>query len=315
MPASSSGVRPTGLPSGLGGPSMRLGRRQVLGFLVVSGCLVPGFLTGCGFKAGTGQSTTSGSGGMDVRRQRRPGREQGDRRPRRDGRNGRRRDGRAGGYRQRWGRRHRRRRRTAQLRPDERLGDAAAARHPDRSGPVAVDDRRFERQALRRAGPRTETACAAPASKWAQTIAAINQVVGQTQNKVNWGLMFLGDEVDQCGAATAPVVDITPGNSSQLIQAALNGVQFTGTLGTPTTAVMNNAVKYLQGLTDAESEVPPPRHRRRAQLRRRKPQHGRRHRRGERGGRRLHRRVPDLRRGDRDDHRRQREPARSTRWR
>jgi hypothetical protein len=88
------------------------------------------------------------------------------------------------------------------------------------------------------------------ASKWSQTIAAVNQVVGQTQSKVNWGLIFLGDETAQCGAATAPVVDITPGASAQLIQTALNGVQFTGAPGTPTTAVMNNAVKYMQGLTD-----------------------------------------------------------------
>jgi len=87
-------------------------------------------------------------------------------------------------------------------------------------------------------------------SKWAQVIAAINLVVGQTQNTVNWGLIFLGDEADECGAATAPVVDITPGASSQLIQAAFNGVQFTGKLGTPTAAVMNNAVQYLRGLTD-----------------------------------------------------------------
>jgi hypothetical protein len=87
-------------------------------------------------------------------------------------------------------------------------------------------------------------------SKWSQVITAVNQVVGQTQSKVNWGLIFLGDETAQCGAATAPVVDITPGASAQLIQTALNGVVFTGAPGTPTTAVMNNAVKYLQGLTD-----------------------------------------------------------------
>jgi len=87
-------------------------------------------------------------------------------------------------------------------------------------------------------------------SKWAQVIPAINQVVAQTQTKVNWGLIFLGDEPDSCGAATAPVVDITPTGSAQLIQSALNAVQFNGKTGTPTTAVMNTAVKYLQGLSD-----------------------------------------------------------------
>jgi hypothetical protein len=86
-------------------------------------------------------------------------------------------------------------------------------------------------------------------SKWALVTAALNQVVQQTETKVNWGLIFLGAEPTECGAATAPVVDVGPSNFSP-IQAALNGEQFTGKLGTPTTAVMNNAVKYLTGLTD-----------------------------------------------------------------
>jgi len=86
-------------------------------------------------------------------------------------------------------------------------------------------------------------------SKWAQVTAAITQVLGQTQATVNWGLMFLGDEATVCGAATAPAVEIGPG-SGPLIGAAFTGVQFTGQIGTPTTAVMTNAIQYLQGLTD-----------------------------------------------------------------
>ena len=58
----------------------------------------------------------------------------------------------------------------------------------------------------------------------------------KTQSAVNWGLMFLGDEPAACGAATAPVVPITPATSYPPIQAALTGVQFTGATGTPTTA-------------------------------------------------------------------------------
>ncbi|HEY6474976.1 MAG TPA: VWA domain-containing protein [Polyangia bacterium] len=88
-------------------------------------------------------------------------------------------------------------------------------------------------------------------SKWAQVTTALNQVVQQTETKVNWGLIFLGDEATTCGAATAPVVNITPGSSFSLIQAAINGVQFNGAIGTPTAAVMNNAVQYLTGLTDS----------------------------------------------------------------
>jgi len=86
-------------------------------------------------------------------------------------------------------------------------------------------------------------------SKWSLVIAALNQVVQQTETKVNWGLMFLGAEPTQCGAATAPVVNVGPSNFSA-IQAALNGETFSGALGTPTGPVMNNAVKYLTGLAD-----------------------------------------------------------------
>jgi von Willebrand factor type A domain len=87
-------------------------------------------------------------------------------------------------------------------------------------------------------------------SKWSQVTTALNQVVGQTQTKVNWGLIWLGDEAATCGAATAPVVPITPVTSYPLIQAAISGVVFTGMPGTPTAAVMNSAVQYMNGLTD-----------------------------------------------------------------
>jgi von Willebrand factor type A domain len=86
-------------------------------------------------------------------------------------------------------------------------------------------------------------------SKWSQVTTALNQVVQQTETKVNWGLIYLGDEATVCGAATAPVVGVAASNFSQ-IQAAFNNVQFTGQIGTPTAAVMNNAVQYLTGLSD-----------------------------------------------------------------
>jgi hypothetical protein len=88
-----------------------------------------------------------------------------------------------------------------------------------------------------------------PNSKWSQVIAALNQVVQQTETKVNWGLIWLGDETAQCGAATAPVVNVGPSNFSA-IQTAINAVTFNGAPGTPTAAVMNNSVTYLNGLTD-----------------------------------------------------------------
>jgi hypothetical protein len=87
-------------------------------------------------------------------------------------------------------------------------------------------------------------------SKWAQVIAALEPVVMQTQTTVNWGLMFLGAEPTTCGAATTPVVPITPSTSYAPIQAALSGEKFTGMIGTPTAAVLNNAVAYMRSLTD-----------------------------------------------------------------
>jgi len=227
---------------------MRLGRRQVVGFLVACVLLAPGVLTGCGFKAGTDQTTTTGAGGMNV-----------------VGTGGQAGSKATGGHVGTGG--------TVVVGTGGNPGsggdvgigvDAAPPNCGQTSVSVMplppdiliVQDRSLSMtddsngRSCVGAAPNGDGMCGA-ASKWAQTIAAINQVVGQTQNKVNWGLMFLGDEPKECGAATAPVVDITAGNSSQLIQAALNGVQFTGALGTPTTAVMNNAVKYMQGLTDA----------------------------------------------------------------
>jgi von Willebrand factor type A domain-containing protein len=228
---------------------MRLGRRQVVGFLVACALLVPGVLTGCGFKAGTGQSTTSGSGGMDVVGS--------------GGQGGSKATGGqvgtggavvvgTGG--------------TGDRGSGGDVGIAVDAAPPNCGQtsvsvmPVPPDILIVQDRSLSMTDDSNGKACTGgslagdgkcgPTSKWVQTIAAINQVVGQTQSKVNWGMIFLGDEVDQCGAATTPVVGITPGASSQLIQAALNGVQFTGATGTPTAAVMNNSVKYLQGLTD-----------------------------------------------------------------
>ena len=228
---------------------MRLGRRQVWGFLVACFSLGPGGLTGCGFKAGTGQSTT-GSGGMAA-----------------VGAGGQAGSKATGGHIGTGG---------TVVVGTGGLGDTGSGGDvsigvdaaPPNCGqtsvsvmPLPPDILIVQDRSLSMTDDSNGRSCVGAtqngdgmcgaASKWAQTIAAINQVVGQTQSKVNWGLMFLGDEPKECGAATAPVVDITAGNSSQLIQAALNGVQFTGALGTPTTALMNNAVKYMQGLTDA----------------------------------------------------------------
>jgi hypothetical protein len=224
---------------------MRAGRRQVLGFLVP--CLLPCFLAGCGFKAGTGQPTTSGAGGIDAGTG--------------VGSGGRAGSPGSGGVVGTGGR-------IVEIGTGGGSGgdvgfgmDAANCGQTNVSVmPLPPDILIVQDRSLSMTDDSNDQPCAGGTaagdgncganSKWAQVTAALNMVVGQTQNTVNWGLIFLGDEATVCGAATTPVVGITPGASAQLIQAAFNGVQFTGMIGTPTTAVMNNAVQYLQGLTD-----------------------------------------------------------------
>jgi len=225
---------------------MRLGRRQVLGFLVAYGFVSVGLLTGCGFKmVGSSTSGSGGTGGTNVG----TGGQAGSRGTGGHGTGGTVVVG-TGGEPGTGG--------------DVGLGVDAATPNCGQTSvsvmPLPPDILIVQDRSLSMTDDSNDKPCGVgtingdgmcgAASKWAQTIAAINQVVGQTQSKVNWGLIFLGDETLQCGAATAPVVDITTGNSAQLIQAALNGVQFNGQPGTPTAAVMNNAVKYMQGLTD-----------------------------------------------------------------
>ena len=87
------------------------------------------------------------------------------------------------------------------------------------------------------------------ASKWSQTTTALNTVLGQTDSSVNWGLFWLGDETASCGVSASPAVVIEPSGSNDISGAfAVN--TFTGMPGTPTAAVMKNAVAYLKTLTD-----------------------------------------------------------------
>lgn len=225
---------------------MRLGRRQVLGF--VAPYLIPCLLAGCGFKPNTGQPITSGAGGVGAGTGTGTGGQAGSLGTGGVvGTGGRIIDVGTGG--------------------DGSGGDVGFGMDASNCGqtsvsvmPLPPDILIVQDRSLSMTDDSNDQPCAGGTaagdgncganSKWAQVTAALNQVVGQTQNTVNWGLIFLGDEATVCGAATAPVVDITPGASAQAIQTAFNGVQFTGMIGTPTTAVMNNAVQYLQGLTD-----------------------------------------------------------------
>lgn len=87
------------------------------------------------------------------------------------------------------------------------------------------------------------------ASKWSQTTAALNTALSQTENTVNWGLYWLGDEAAQCGVSPTPAVMIEPAGYND-ISGAFAANTFTGQPGTPTAAVMNDAVTYMKTLTD-----------------------------------------------------------------
>jgi hypothetical protein len=85
------------------------------------------------------------------------------------------------------------------------------------------------------------------ASKWAQVTTAIEDVVNSTQNSVNWGLFYFSNGVTECGVNTTPAVSVSLGNASQIVT-SLTANSPSG--ATPTTATVNNAVAYMQTLTD-----------------------------------------------------------------
>src|SRR4051794_12870332 len=88
-----------------------------------------------------------------------------------------------------------------------------------------------------------------PNSKWQLMVPALNQVITDTDAKVNWGMFYLGDEPTQCGVATAPVVPVATMNATA-ITTSLTGNQFNGQTGTPTRRAVQGAVSYLTGLAD-----------------------------------------------------------------
>ena len=86
-------------------------------------------------------------------------------------------------------------------------------------------------------------------SKWGLMIPPLNQVITDTDGKVNWGMFYLGDEPAQCGVATAPVVPVAAMNATA-VTTSLTGNQFNGQTGTPTRRAIQGALSYLTGLAD-----------------------------------------------------------------
>jgi hypothetical protein len=85
-----------------------------------------------------------------------------------------------------------------------------------------------------------------PTSKWPQMTSAINQVVGQTDGSIRWGLKLF-PENSGCGISTniaVPIADQTSGAIRNVIATALpNG-------GTPTRGALAGASLYLSSLND-----------------------------------------------------------------
>jgi hypothetical protein len=86
-------------------------------------------------------------------------------------------------------------------------------------------------------------------SKWAQVTTSINQVVGQTQSMVNWGLKFFGTGTgSSCvvadGAAVPPDT-----MTAAAIAAAIAAPANQPSTRTPTRAAETSAGNYLAGLT------------------------------------------------------------------
>jgi len=95
--------------------------------------------------------------------------------------------------------------------------------------------------------PMTGMNCTTPGcSKWDQTTAALNQVLGQTDMTVNWGLKLFGTS-SACTVSNNTENPVMP-NNAMAIQTRI-GMTTTGS-STPTRAGIQVATTYLAGLTD-----------------------------------------------------------------
>ena len=83
-------------------------------------------------------------------------------------------------------------------------------------------------------------------SKWSQVTAAIETVV-TASSSVNWGLFYFGNGVSQCGVSTTADIPVAANSAAQIV-ASLAANSPNG--ATPTAATINNAVAYMQTLTD-----------------------------------------------------------------
>jgi hypothetical protein len=96
--------------------------------------------------------------------------------------------------------------------------------------------------------PATGGSCGNPTpcgSKWMEMTSAVQQVVTQTDTKIDWGLKLFAD-AGACGVAAGPTVPVGPGNG-----AAISGALMTSAPGghTPTRLAVAAGAAYLKSLT------------------------------------------------------------------
>jgi hypothetical protein len=83
-------------------------------------------------------------------------------------------------------------------------------------------------------------------SKWSQVSAAVVDATSLTQDSVNWGLKFLGND-STCGVLPGVAVPVGPSSAAE-IQSAFADSRPAGYRSTA--AALNSAVAYLETLTD-----------------------------------------------------------------
>jgi hypothetical protein len=92
-------------------------------------------------------------------------------------------------------------------------------------------------------------------SKWAETVAALQKLVGDTETTVNWGLQVFPDPGSACAVAGSVAVPVGPARAAAIAAAigertSPNGGVIAGG-DAPIRAAVNGATAYLSGLTDA----------------------------------------------------------------
>ncbi|HXU05624.1 MAG TPA: hypothetical protein VN903_31915, partial [Polyangia bacterium] len=90
-------------------------------------------------------------------------------------------------------------------------------------------------------------------TKWAQAVAALNQVVGATNAGVSWGLKSFPEDGAECANSTVTTrIDVpVAATNASAINTAIASLAPTGN-GTPTGAAIDVARSYVQTLTDAK---------------------------------------------------------------